>query len=197
MVHAARPGRARAAPISIGGEGPERDPDYPRRVGPPSSGMPIDIVAAPSAPAGSPDPSRRWALRLPGGAEGFPGVTPLEGRAAAPALEAMEPQRREAALIAITLPVVLSDGAGPYLLDADGRITLVLGPHPAIPGASLAMGEAAPDHRIGLVRPVAGPVWEWIARAEVAPEGRVEALDALDAVADAGAAAAWARGHGR
>ncbi len=97
----------------------------------------------------------------------------------------------------ITLPVVLSDGAGPYVLDADGRITLVLAPHPAVAGAHLAMGEAAPDHRIGLVRPVAGPVWEWVARAEVAAARRVDALDALDAVADEQAAAVWAHDHGR
>lgn len=159
------------------------------------SDAPIDIVAAPSAPAGSPDPSRRWALRMPDGAERFPGVTPLEGRAAAPVLTTMDDGRRGAALVVITLPVVLSDGAGPYLLDGDGRITLVLAPHPGFAGAHLAMGEASPDHRIGLARHVSGPVWEWIACAEVAPERRVEALDALDEVADADAAAVWAGAH--
>jgi hypothetical protein len=157
-----------------------------------SGPAPIDVVAAPAAPAGAPDPTRRWALRMPGGEERFPGVTPPEGRAAAPVLEGMDPDGRESALVVVTLPVVLSDGAGPYLLDGDGRITLVLAPHPRIAGASVAMGEAAPGHRIGAVRPVAGPVWEWVARAEVAPAERVAALDALDAAGDAEAAAVWA-----
>ena len=151
----------------------------------------IDVVAAPSAPAGSSDPSRRWALATPGGAELFPGVTPVEGRAAAPVLAGMAAERWGTALVAVTLPVVLSEGAGPYLLDAGGRITLVLAPHPALAGAHVAMGEPAPEHRIGLVRPVEGPVWEWTVCAEVAPGRRVEALDALDAAADEAAAARW------
>jgi hypothetical protein len=94
--------------------------------------------------------------------------------------------------VQVTLPVVLSDGAGPHLVDADGGLVLALGPHPHIAGASVAMGEAAPDHAIGLVEAAGdGGVWRWVARARVAPEGRIAALDDIDAAPDREAAARW------
>ncbi len=86
---------------------------------------------------------------------------------------------------------MISEGAGPYLLDAEGRITLALGPHPAIAGSLVAMGEPGPGHRIGLVRRIAVRLWAWEVDAEVAPAGRVAALDSLDAAADAAAARRW------
>ena len=169
-------------------------PLYPRAVSDRRAEPGITLVASPRAPAGSGDPSRRWALAFPDGIERFAGVTRPEAEAAAPALGAIGPAGWEAALVEVTLAVVLSEGAGPYMLDAAGRITLVLGPHPALPGVHLAMGEPAPHHRIGLVRRRAdGPVWEWIARRDVAPEGRVAALDGLDAVPDLVAAGEWER----
>jgi len=97
----------------------------------------------------------------------------------------------------VTLPAVLSDGAGPHLLDADGRLILAVAEHPRIDGARVAMGPAEPRHPIGLVRPAprwAG--WRWLARADVAPERRLEALDALDALGAPAEAEAWAARFG-
>lgn len=160
----------------------------------PRSDTEIAIVAAPRAPAGSGDPSRRWALAFPDGIERFAGITRLEGEAVIPALGASRADRWEAALVEVTLAVLLTEGAGPYMLDASGRITLVLGPHPALSGIHLAMGEPTPDHRIGLVRRrVDGPVWEWVVRSDVAPDRRVGALDELDALTDLAAAGEWER----
>lgn len=150
------------------------------------------IVPAPDAPAGAADPTRRWALRMPDGAERFPGVTRTEGAGAAAALAALEPVRWDGALVEVVLPVVLSDGAGPYLLDRDGRLTLVLGAHRAISGAHVAMGAPSPGHAIGAVERRGGGLWEWLARVDAGPDGRVRALDGLDACADAAAARRWA-----
>ncbi len=154
-----------------------------------------EIVARPDAPAGASDATRRWALRMDDGVERFAGVTRVEAAAAGPALQALGPDGWDDGLVEIVLPVVLSDGAGPYLLDADGRITLVLGPHPAITGAHVAMGHPAPGHHVGLVAR-AGAAWRWLARAEVDPAGRVAALDALDACPGLPEALRWAAGHG-
>lgn len=152
----------------------------------------IRVVAAPRAPAGSGDASRRWALEFPDGGERFAGVTRLEAGAAVPALIAMGADRWDDGLVEVVLAVVLSEGAGPYLIDALGRITLVLGPHPVIAGAHLAMGEPSPGHRVGLVRRRAdGPVWHWLARREVPPAERVAALDGLDAVTGLAGAREW------
>ena len=153
-----------------------------------------ELVASDGAALGSSDPTRRWALRFADGSVRFAGVTRIEGFAVAPALAgAPDPAR---ALVQVTLPVVLSDGAGPHLVDADGRLVLALGPHPHVADASVAMGEAAPDHAVGLVEPAGdGGLWRWVARARVAPDGRVAALDALDAAPDREAAARWERDH--
>lgn len=160
----------------------------------PGPDAPIRLVEAPRAPAGAGDPSRRWALAFADGADRFAGVTRPEGEAAAAVLARTPPGRWDAALVEVVLAVVLSDGAGPYLIDAAGRITLVLAPHPALEGAHVAMGEPAPDHRIGLVRRLpGGPVWEWIVRADVPPERRVAALDGLDAVTGPAGAGEWER----
>ena len=155
-------------------------------------GAAIAVVAAPMAAAGSSDPSRRWAIAFPDGADRFAGVTRPEAERAIPTLEALGAQVWDGALVEVALAVLLSEGAGPYLLDVAGRITLVLGPHPAIADAHLAMGEPVPDHRVGLVRRLAdGAVWEWLAERLVPPELRVAALDALDGLVDLVDAAAW------
>jgi hypothetical protein len=123
----------------------------------------------------------------------FPGVTRPEGEAAAPWLAALAPPEWDRALVPIVLPVVLSDGAGPYLLDAEGRLILAVAPHPRIADARLAMGPAEPRHPIGLVRQApGGGGWRWLARAEVAPERRLEALDALDALDAEAEVEVWA-----
>jgi hypothetical protein len=151
----------------------------------------IVLREAPAAPAGSGDPTRRWALDFPDGALRFPGIARTEAQAVIPPLEALDSADWDRALVEVSLPVLLSEGAGPYLLDAAGRVTLALGPHPALEGERVAMGEPAPGHRVGLVRRVDGRLWRWTVDAEVAPADRVEALDGLDAAADAEAARAW------
>ena len=154
----------------------------------------IALVPAPSAAAGVSDATRRWALAFPDGRMRFAGVTRQEAADVQEALAGWEPGRWDRALVEVVLPVLVSDGAGPYLLDATGRITLALGGHPALPDLRVAMGEPRPRHRVGLVRPTGEPrVWEWAWDAEVDPDRRVAALDALDAVADADGAAGWQR----
>ncbi|WP_217913537.1 hypothetical protein [Miltoncostaea marina] len=152
----------------------------------------VEIVPSRAAPVGTADPSRRWALATPGGFARFHGVTRPEAEAAIPALAAAGHAAWEELLVQVALPVVLSDGAGPYLLDFDGRVTLVLGPHPAIDDAHVAMGEPAPLHRMGLVRPAGRAVWRWLASAHVGEDGRVGALDGLAACDDLEAARGWA-----
>jgi hypothetical protein len=153
-----------------------------------------ELVASEGAALGAPDPTRRWALRFPDGRVRFAGVTRVEGFAAAEAL-AGEPDP-DRALVQVSLPVVLSDGAGPHLVDAAGRLVLALGPHPRIAGAAVAMGEAAPAHAVGLVeRAGDGPLWRWVARSDVEPGERVAALDAIDAAPDREAARRWEAGR--
>jgi hypothetical protein len=151
----------------------------------------IVLREAPSAPAGSGDPTRRWALDFPDGTTRFPGVARTEAQAVVADLGRIDPGDWDRCLVEVALPVVLSEGAGPYLLDAAGRITLALGHHQSLAERLVAMGEPAPDHRIGLVRRVAGRLWRWEVDAEVEAAGRVEALARLDAAADDGAARRW------
>lgn len=153
----------------------------------------IALVPAPSAPAGSADATRRWALAFPDGTVRFPGVARTEAQAVLPALQGADAAGWDAFLVQIELPVLLSDGAGPHLLDAAGRLTLALGPHPALAGQRVAMGEPAPHHRIGLVAQVDGRLWRWTVDAEVAPARRVDELDRLDAATDAAAMRRWQR----
>lgn len=152
----------------------------------------IRLVAAPAAPAGSADVTRRWAIAFPDGRERFAGVAPHEGEQVCAALREHDIGDWERLLVEIDLPVVLSDGAGPHLLDADGRMTLALADHPQVPDARVAMGEPSPGHRIGAVRRLPGArVWRWLADAVVAPAHRVEALDALDRADDEAALTRW------
>ncbi len=131
-----------------------------------------ELVSCEGAALGASDATRRWALRFADGEERFRGVTRVEGAAAAGALAGVADPSR--ALVQVTLPVVLSDGAGPHLVDADGRLVLALGPHPHLRGASVAMGEAVPHHAVGLVERVGdGPVWRWVARRRVPAAARV------------------------
>lgn len=164
---------------------------------PPTSTPPAVVrVAAPGAPAGARDATRRWVLAFPDGRRRFAGVNPVEGDRAATVLNGLVEVLWDRALVEIALPVVLSDGAGPYLLDADGRITLALGAHPARPDDRVAMGEAAPDHRIGLVQPAGGGVWRWVVDAVVAPADRALALGDLDAASTDADVDRWGRTYG-
>lgn len=154
----------------------------------------IDIVAAPDAPLGRADHTRRWALRFPDGADRFPGVIRPEAEAAAAVMGAMAPAAWSTALVRVDLEVVLTDGAGPYLLDVDGTLVLVLGGHPAMADLCVAMGQ--PDgatHHVGLVREVAGGVWGWFADARVPSSARVQALDGLVTTGSPADVEGWAR----
>lgn len=140
------------------------------------------VVPAPEAPAGAGDVTRRFAVRG-SGRDLFAGLTRPEAQATATALAALPPDEWAVCLVAIRLPVLLTDAAGPHLLDADGRITLALGPHPHIAGARVAMGEPFGRralHRLGALRRLGeGPLWRWLAHASVPHAQRVAALDDL------------------
>lgn len=153
---------------------------------------PPHIVPAPDAVLGRPDPTRRWAVRLGAGPDLCPGLTRPEAAAAAPVLAALGDGAARA-LVRIALPVVLSDGAGPHLADADGLLVLVLGPHAGLDDTRLAMGQVdARWDRMGVVADTgAGGVWRWRARARVAAADRVAALDALDALRDPAGLPGW------
>lgn len=145
----------------------------------------------PDAPMAAGDPTRVHAVRADGRVL-MPGLTRPEAQGACEWLRHVPAHDRWLALAEVVLPVVLTDGAGPHLLDADGGLVLALAPHPSIAGARVAMGAPSPLHAVGLVRPVGDGGWSWLARAEVDDAGRVAALDALDAVVDAEGIAAWA-----
>ncbi|MGA0068433.1 MAG: hypothetical protein ACO3PB_03090 [Miltoncostaeaceae bacterium] len=151
----------------------------------------IEVIRAPDAPLGGGDPTRRHAVR-DGARVLMPGLTAPEAEAAAGWLAGIPEPDRALVLSEVTLPVLLTDGAGPHLLDADGSLVLVLGRHPRIEGVHVAMGAPAPRHAVGAVRRRAGGGWIWLARAEVPEAGRVAALDGVDAAPDRAALAAWA-----
>jgi hypothetical protein len=151
----------------------------------------MDITRAPDAPMAAGDPTRVHAVRSDDRVL-LPGLTRPEAEAACEWLRHVPPGDRPLALAEVTLPVVLTDGAGPHLLDADGGLVLALAPHPSLAGARVAMGAPSPRHAVGLVRPLPGGGWLWMARVEVDEADRVPALDALDAVTDAHGAEAWA-----
>ena len=144
-------------------------------------------VPAPNAPLASGDPTRRHGVDV-GGTVMFPGLTRPEAEAAAQWLGDVPSPRQ--ALLPVEIGVVLSDGAGPHLLDADGALVLVLGRHSHVDGAYVAMGAPSPLHAVGAVAD-RGSHWVWLARRDVPEPARVAALDALDGCVDAAALAAW------
>jgi hypothetical protein len=150
------------------------------------------VVAADDAALGSGDTTRRWAVREDDGATRWPGVTRIEADAVCAALvDRGSPSGT--ALARVELGVVLSDGAGPYLVDADGCLILVVDRHPACAGWSIAMGSLATDRvRLGVVREwMPGVLWEWGPRVELAARGRVGALDDLADCGDEGQLQDW------
>ncbi len=149
------------------------------------------MIHAPGAALGASDPTRRYAVRE-GDRVLLPGLTRSEAEAACTWLAALDPVDHPLALAQVVLPVVLTDGAGPYLVDASGALVLALGPHPGIAGANVAMGARVPGHAVGLVRRIGPAGWAWLARAEVGEADRVVALDALHALSDLGGLVGWA-----
>jgi hypothetical protein len=139
------------------------------------------VVPADDAALGSGDPTRRWALADGQGVVRWPGLTRNEADALANVLSASGSVDPDAVLGQVELGVVLSDGAGPYLVDADGVLVLVVDAHPHLDGVAIAIANTATDRvRIGAVRPLAAPAgWEWVARAGCAAADRIGALDDL------------------
>ena len=150
-----------------------------------------ELVSFPSAPLGASDTTRRFSLRFDDGARRFPGLTRGEAALMITRLGGPAGGLRDDLLVAIGLPVLVSDGAGPYLLAADGSLVLVLGPHAHLRENFVAMGQPNPDHLIGTV--VDGPEvgWHWTACATVTSDQHVVALDELAAAADDVSLAAW------
>ena len=130
-------------------------------------------------------------MRFPDGELRFAGTTRVEADQAGATLEALAVPDLPRALVRVELGVVLSDGAGPYLVDAQGALILVVGSHEASSDVSVAISEAAPDHDIGLVAPLGSGVWIWRAVAAVTPVQRVTALDQLAKCRDLIAARGW------
>lgn len=151
------------------------------------------LVACPAAPLGGGDPTRRWGVRCGDGAVRWAGLTRPEAEALIDGLGACDVAFADI-LVRVGLDVVLSDGAGPCLLDADGLLVLVVGSHPAGRGVHVAMGQPGLDRsRIGAVAPAGfADGWAWIARAEVPAAARIPVLDELAAADDTAALQAWA-----
>lgn len=149
------------------------------------------VVAAPSAVLGGADATRRYAVRCGDGVVRFAGVTRPEGLATASVLAGRPALDVDATLVEIALPVVVSDGAGPYLVDAAGSLVLAVADHDAIPGARVAIGGTGPHNVVGVVAPAERPVWTWEASARVPHERRVACLDELATVRSRAEIAAW------
>lgn len=152
----------------------------------------FQVIRVPDAALAAGDPTRAFGVGT-GGRVLLPGVTRPEAEDACRWLAVLRADEQPLALAEVALPVVLTDGAGPHLLDAGGALVLALAPHRGIAGARVAMGAPGPLHAVGLVRAHAGGGWGWMARAEVGDRRRVHALDALDAVRDPAGLASWAR----
>lgn len=146
-------------------------------------------VNAPGAPLGAGDFTRRWALATPAGPR-FAGLTRPEADVAGARLR--EVPDLTGVLVAVTLDAMLTDGAGPHLLDAEGRVVIALGPHPALDGVSVAMGPSGGGRRVGVVADEGDGVWRWRAVADVDEQQAVVALDALAAVTHTAGLEAWA-----
>ncbi len=147
-------------------------------------------VTAPDAPLGAGDLTRRWALETPAGPR-FPGLTRPEAEGAGVRLR--DVVDLSGVLVAVTLDAMLTDGAGPHLVDGDGRVVIVLGPHPVLTGVSVGMGPSDGDgRRVGVVADEGGGVWRWRAVADVPESQAIAALDRLAAVARTADLRAWA-----
>lgn len=148
------------------------------------------IISAPDAPAGASDVTRRWAILCPDGRSRWPGLTRGEAAEHAATLDiAATPAELDRVLARVQLPAVLSDGAGPHLIDAGGEIVIAIADHPRLQGA-VAMGGPGPRYSVGLLSGRRQPPWRWRARARVGDE-RIAALTALDELAAEDELDAW------
>lgn len=154
---------------------------------------PVELVSFPSAPLGASDTTRRFSLRFDDGARRFPGLTRGEAAVMITRLGGPAGALRDDLLVAIGLPVLVSDGAGPYLLAADGSLVLVLGPHAHLRDHCVAMGQPNPDHLIGAVVDERDVGWHWTACATVSSDQHIDALDGLAAAADEVSLSAWGK----
>jgi hypothetical protein len=152
----------------------------------------VELVAVPDATLGAGDPTRRWGVRCSDDRVRWPGITRLEAATLMRGLSAAAAAPDDV-LAQLELGVVLSDGAGPYLADADGLLVLVVDGHPSLAGVHIAMGQTGPHRvRIGVVRPLAGGgCWSWICRVEVPASALIGVLDGLVAADTDGALQAW------
>jgi hypothetical protein len=148
------------------------------------------VISMPHAPLGRSDVTRRWGLTGPDGESYFCGVTRPEGVILAERLIGVDVRHWNDGLVEVRLPAVLTGGAGPHLLAADGSLVIVLGPHAPVSGTSVAMSEPMPLHWVGLVEPVGPTGWTWRTCAAVSQDDRVEALDQLS-VSGPGALPGW------
>lgn len=154
-------------------------------------------VACADAPLAHADPTRAFALGDDARSV-FPGVTRVEARDVVTQLAGVDDELRDL-LVAVTLPVLVTGGAGPHLIDLEGRLVLPLADHPLLGGTRVAIGPLGSGRdQIGLVEGLtpAGRLWRWRARAAVAEDARVAALDRLHAVADRSELERWCRGYG-
>jgi hypothetical protein len=152
----------------------------------------LEVVAVPDAPLGAADATRRWGVRCPDAKVRWPGVTRPEAAALVAGVTAGAVPPDEV-LIQVELGVVLSDGAGPYLVDADGLLVLVVDAHPVLAGLHIAIAQPGPERaRLGAVRPLGtAGCWSWVCRADVPATDRIAALDALVGADREGALQAW------
>ena len=121
----------------------------------------IALRPAPAAPAGSSDPTRRWALDFPDGSTRFPGIARTEAETAIPELERMDPADWDGALVEVSLPVLLSEGAGLISSTPPGASRSRSARTRRSPSSSSRWERRGPAHRLGLVRRVAGRIWSW------------------------------------
>lgn len=137
----------------------------------------LRVVASDATALARADETRRHGVADGRGEVRFTGLTRPEAEDALPALaELADPA---VGLVRVVLPVVLTDGAGPHMVDADGRLTLAIADHPGRPGWRVAVGEPLPHHRVGIVAPAGAGVWRWVTRASVEPTGLARAIDDL------------------
>lgn len=152
-------------------------------------------LLAPDAVVARGDVTRRWAVSGPDGAA-FPGLTRNEADRYCEVLErhGATPARL---LLAVVLDAMLSDGAGPHLLGADGLLAIALGPHPHLGGLRVCMGEGVgPGRAVGVVEDRGDGVWAWRACARVPAAEAVVALDGLAALEVPAELVSWATGLG-
>ncbi len=169
----------------------------------------LEVVTATSGLTAG-DPTRNRGIRSgSGGDVRFAGLTAGEADRAVRAIEGTgddaggsplsELPHLERFLVKVDLAAILTDGAGPHLLDDRGHLAIVVADHPQLAGTMIVMGEPHPEHTIGLVAPDSGSdrsafVWRWIGRRDVAPADRIRALDDLDGLEAVEEVAAWVEG---